>query len=147
MKTKDQMINVVKRWYSDIADLRAKHRLVVVVSNNAGENKSQEVKEVFESKGIQNDFSTPREQWQNVAAESTINSIMLIARTVMVDSGLGGRFWFRAATAGIDASNTTFKARIGTTQHHLMYGQKKDVSGFCAFGCRAWVYIDQQRQA
>ncbi len=45
MKTKDQMINVVRRWYSYIADLRTKHRLVVIVRDNAGENKSQEVKE------------------------------------------------------------------------------------------------------
>jgi hypothetical protein len=50
MKTKDQMINVVKRWYNNIADLRTKHRLVVVVSDNAGENKSREVKEFFEFK-------------------------------------------------------------------------------------------------
>jgi hypothetical protein len=144
MKTKDQMINVVKRWYSDIADLRATH---IVVRDNAVENKSQEVKEFFESKGIRNHFSTPRQQWQNGPAESTINSIMLIARTVMVESGLGGRFCFRAATPGIDARNATFKARIGTTPHHLMYGQKKDVSCFQAFGCRAWVYIDPQRRA
>ncbi len=89
MKTKDQMINVVMRWYTDIADLRAKHRLVVVVSDNAGENKSQEVKELFESKRIRNHFSIPREQWQNGTAESTMNSILLIARTVMVESGLG----------------------------------------------------------
>jgi hypothetical protein len=72
---------------------------------------------------------------------------MLIARTVIVESGLRGRFWFRAAAAGINAHNTTFKARIGTTPHHLMYGQKKDVSCFQAFGCRAWVCIDPQRRA
>jgi hypothetical protein len=65
----------------------------------------------------------------------------------MVESGLGGRFWFRAAAAGIDARNPTFKARIGTTPHHLMYGQRKDDSRFKAFGCRAWVYIDPQRRA
>jgi hypothetical protein len=47
---KDQMINVVKRWYSDIADLRTKHRLVVVVRDNAGENKSQEVKDFLSQK-------------------------------------------------------------------------------------------------
>jgi hypothetical protein len=70
---------------------------------------------------------------------------MLIARTVMVESGLGGRFWFKAATAGV--CNVTFKARIGTTQHHLVYGQKKDVSGFRTFGCRAWVYIDPESRA
>jgi hypothetical protein len=39
----------------------------------------------------------------------------------------GGIFWFKAAAAGEDASNVTFKAGIGTTRHHLMYGQKKDV--------------------
>ncbi len=47
MKTKDQMNNFVKRWYSDIANLRTKHRLVVVVRDSSGENKSQEVKELF----------------------------------------------------------------------------------------------------
>jgi hypothetical protein len=41
-----------------------------------------------------------REQCQNGAAKSTINSIMLIARTVMVESGLDGQFWFKAAAAG-----------------------------------------------
>ncbi len=29
------------RWYCDIADLQAMHRLVVVMSDNAGENRSQ----------------------------------------------------------------------------------------------------------
>ncbi len=62
MKTKDQMINVVNRWYSDIADLRTKHRLLVVVRDNTGEKKSQEVMEFFESRGIWNHFSTAREQ-------------------------------------------------------------------------------------
>jgi hypothetical protein len=45
--------------------------------------------------GVQNHFSTPKEQWRNAAAESTINSIMLIARTVMEESGLGCRFGSR----------------------------------------------------
>ena len=40
MKLKSEMLNVVKKWYSDIADLRAKHKLVVVMQDYAGENKS-----------------------------------------------------------------------------------------------------------
>jgi hypothetical protein len=147
MKTKEPMINVVKKWYSSITNLRAMHRLVAVVCDHAGENKYQEIKEFFEQKGIRIHFSTPREQRQNGPAESTINSIMLFAKTVMVESGLGGRFWFKAATAGIDASNIIFKTQIGTTPHHLMYGQKKDVSVFRAFGCRDWVYIDPELRA
>ena len=40
LKTKDEALNVVKRWYADIADLRAKHKLVVLMRDNAGEYKS-----------------------------------------------------------------------------------------------------------
>ena len=109
MKTKDDALKVVKRWHCAIADLRAKHELVVLLRDNAGEYKSEEIMQFLDSKGIRIHF-TPEEQWQNGAAESIINLIMLVARTVIVESGLGGRFWFRAATAGKDARNVTFKA-------------------------------------
>ncbi len=47
----------------------------------------------------------------------------------MVESGLGGGFWFRAATAGKGASNVvTFKERICMTPHKAIYGEKKHVS-------------------
>ncbi len=45
----------------------------------------------------------------------------------MVESGLRGRFLFRAATAGKDPSNVTFKERIGMTPYQAMFGEKKDV--------------------
>jgi hypothetical protein len=37
MKTKDKMLQVVNWWYSDTADLRQKHALVVVMKEKAGE--------------------------------------------------------------------------------------------------------------
>ena len=62
MKTKDDALKVVKRWSSDIADLRAKHKLVVFMRDNAGEYKSEEIMQFLDSKGIRNHFSTPKEQ-------------------------------------------------------------------------------------
>ncbi len=47
IKTKDETIKIVKQWYSNIADLRARQKLVVVMRDNAGENKSQEIPEFF----------------------------------------------------------------------------------------------------
>jgi hypothetical protein len=105
LKTKGEALNVVKRWYADIADLRAKHKLVVLMRDNAGEYKSEEIMKFLDSKGVRSHFSTPKELWQNGSAEATIYSIMMSARTVMVESGLGCRFWFRAATAGKDTCN------------------------------------------
>jgi hypothetical protein len=41
------------------------------MSYNASENESKKVKDL-ELKRVRDHFSTPREQWQNVAAESAI---------------------------------------------------------------------------
>jgi hypothetical protein len=49
MKTKDDMLKVVKQWYSYIADLRAKHKLVIVMHDNASKNISKDIQEFFES--------------------------------------------------------------------------------------------------
>jgi hypothetical protein len=96
---------------------------------------------------VKNYFSTAHEQWLNGLAESAINSIMMAARTIMAESGHGGRFWFRAALAARDASNVTYKERIGTTPWRRMHGEMRDASRFrAAFGCRAWVYLDADRR-
>ena len=81
---------------------------MVLMRDNASEYKSEEMMQFLESKGIRSHFSTPKEQWKNGAAESTIISITMIARTVMAESGLGGQFWFKAAKADKDARNVTF---------------------------------------
>ena len=53
------------------------------MQDNASEYKSEEMMQFLESKGIHSHFSIPKKLWQNGAAESTINSIMMSARTVM----------------------------------------------------------------
>jgi hypothetical protein len=52
LKTKDEAFNVVKRWYANIADLRAKHELVVLMRDNAGEYKSEEIMQFLDSKRV-----------------------------------------------------------------------------------------------
>ena len=51
---------------------------VVVVRNNAGENKSKEIMEIFDSVGLRNHFSTAHEQWQNVLAEAVLSSDIIV---------------------------------------------------------------------
>ncbi len=47
MKTRDEMLQVVKLWYSDIADLSKTKTLLVVMRDNAGENKSKRNHGIF----------------------------------------------------------------------------------------------------
>ncbi len=81
------MLKVFKKWYSDVTDIHQKHDLVVVMRGNAGENKSHEIIEFIRSTGARNHFSSSYEQWQNGLAESAINSIMRLARTVRARAG------------------------------------------------------------
>ena len=56
--------------------------------DNAGEKKSEEILEYFDSVGVRNQCSTTCEQWKNGLAEAAINSIMRLGRTVVAESGL-----------------------------------------------------------
>jgi hypothetical protein len=60
MKVKSDMLKVVKMWYSDIADLRQKHKLVIFVRDNAGKNKLQEITEFFVSLSVKTYFFLPQ---------------------------------------------------------------------------------------
>ena len=60
----------------DIAVLRQKHTLLVVMRDTASENKSQEGIDSFESMGVKNYYSTSHEQWHNGLPEAAINSVM-----------------------------------------------------------------------
>ncbi len=107
LKTKDDILKAVKKWYSDIVELSEKHTLLVVMRDNAGENKSKQIVDSLESHGIENSYRTPYEQWQNGQAELSINSLITLARSVLVKSGLGGHFWFSATMPAMDALNVT----------------------------------------
>ena len=54
MKLKSNILKVVKKWYSDIAILRQKHKLLFAIRVNADENKLQDVVAFFESMGVKN---------------------------------------------------------------------------------------------
>jgi hypothetical protein len=49
VKTRDQVVDVTKRWMAEIGDLREKYPLRVVMRDNAGENKSKALQEYFTS--------------------------------------------------------------------------------------------------
>ncbi len=100
---------------------------------------------------MKKDFSTANQQGQNGLPESAINSIMMLSRTIMTESGLGGRFLFKSALAGRDARNAAYKERIGTTpwsdtRWHDGPGAPRDVSKFRAFGFRAWDCLSSERR-
>jgi hypothetical protein len=99
-----------------------------------------------ESRIVTARLSTPYEQLQNGQAELSINSLMTLAWSVMVESGLGGQYWFSAAMAAKDAHNVWYKEHIRMIPYLYMYERKKDTSKFRAFGCQGSMYLNEERR-
>ncbi len=92
--------------------------MVVSMRDNheAGEYKSEDIVQFLDSKGVRSHFSTLKKQWHNGSAESAINSIVVITKTVSL-------WWLNpdSVVAGKDARNETFKERIGMKPYQAMY--------------------------
>ncbi len=102
---------------------------------------SNEIKDFCTEKGVKNYFSTSYEPWQDGLGEAGIKSVMLLARTEMVGSGMAEKFWFAAVNHGKNCRNATFKYRLGTKD-----GEKKGISKFRPFGCKAYVHLNKERR-
>ncbi len=48
LKTKNDILKAAKKWYSDIGELRETHTLLVIMRDNADENKSKEIVDFLE---------------------------------------------------------------------------------------------------
>ncbi len=64
LKTKDELIDVVKLWYTKIADqsrIFGENINCLLMRDIPGENMTQEIQEFFTDKGVRSYFATPYE--------------------------------------------------------------------------------------
>jgi transposase InsO family protein len=132
LKTINEANAMVRKWIADIADVRDRHKMEVLIRDNASELKSKDLTAHLESLGFKKYYSAAYEQWQNGLAESLIKSLNLLVRLQMVESGMTGMFWFRALRTAKDARNATYHERIKT--HMLAYRSTVNPRTFPSFG-------------
>jgi hypothetical protein len=66
---------------AEISDLRAKYPLLVVMRDNAAENKSKAISDYFTSMMVENYYATAFESHQDGLAEVAIKSVFTLARS------------------------------------------------------------------
>ena len=112
---------MAKRWMAEIGDLREKYPFRVVMRDNAGENKLKALQEYFTLMGVENYYSTAYEPWQDGLAEAAVKSTVTTATCGMAESGMVGKFWFKAATNRKNCQNVTYKRHINSTPFRELY--------------------------
>ncbi len=95
---------------------------------------------------MQSLYSAAYEQWQDGQPETAIRTLTRLVRSIKTESGVNVRFWFHMMVTAANASNVTWKKRLGTTPHRAAFGERKDLSELRAFGCRAVMYIEDVRR-
>jgi hypothetical protein len=108
-----------------------------------------EVMKFLDTHGIQSETSNLYEPWQNGTAEHMIQTVVATARTVMLPSGLEGRFWYHAIQYAVHFHNIQFSKTTQSSPFYLMHGEKPDVSSDQQFGVEGWIHSkeDQRKDA
>jgi len=115
-----------------------KFKLKHLHSDNGGEYTSNEFDDYCKKNGIKHTFTAPYTPEHNGVAERMIQSVVGMARCMLINSGLSLKFWgeaIRYACILHDCCPT--KAVKDMTPHEAWTGNKPDVSKFHTFGCRA----------
>ena len=130
------------RFYADTSPLRELHgALLCVRSDNASVNVSRRFQQQDDTLAIRHETSNPYEPWQLGAAERMNQTVVTVARTVLLASGLPARFWFHASTYGVRIHNIQYSRALGNSPYILMHKTKPDVSNDHPFGVEAWIYL------
>jgi len=136
-----QIPELFDKFYADTAPQREKHGPILCVRrDNASVNVSSGMEQRLVRLGIRSETSNAYEPWQNGNAERAIQTLSNTARTVMLASGLVGRFWFHAFSYSAVVHNVTYSSQLHSSPHLIMHGVKPDLSNHQQFGVEAYLH-------
>ena len=116
-------------------------------SDRGGEFMPADFTEFLEEPGIARETSAPRTPQQNGFAERMMRTRVGSARATLQHAELSKGFWSEAiATAAHIHNRSPRRGLSWKTPHELFFGRTPDISYFCVFGCRAWVYTPKDQR-
>ena len=139
--------SLLSKFYADSSLLREKHGPILRVRrDNASVNVSQKVTAFLDQHSICSKTSNPYEPRQTGKAERMIQTLCSAARTVLVASGLNGRFWSLALQFASRVHNLQYSPLLDSSPYNVVHGTKPDVSRDQAFGVEAWIYLRSEQR-
>ena len=108
---------------------------------------SKEFTDFLAEHGIQCKTSALWTLQQNRLAEHMNQTLLGGSCALLEHSGMTKGFWAEAmGTAAHILNCSPHKNLDWRTPYKLFYGRTLDISYFCIFGCRAWVFNDQGKK-
>jgi hypothetical protein len=120
----------------------------VLHSDRGGEYLSRAVRTVLDQKGIKHKLTMPGSPQQNSLAKQWNHTLLDKAHALLHGTGLSLSFWEYAIDTAVHTYNRTPTHTIGWHTPHELWnmGHVLDVSYFRIFGCKAFVYVPEDKR-
>lgn len=147
MKHKNEVFDRFKEYEAQVTS-RFQKKISRFRCDNGGEYNSQEFKRFCKVKGIQIEYTVPRNPEQNGVSERLNRTILNMARCLLFDAHLTKSFWGEAVRTAVYIINrlptTSIKSR--TTPAELWYERKVDIDKIRVFGSKAFVHVPKEER-
>jgi hypothetical protein len=144
LKSKSEVSQCFKKY-----EAMATAHFVLKISSfrcvNGGEYILSELKEMFEEKGIQFEFTIRYTPQQNGVAERMNRTIVDKARCMLLESGLKKSFWIESVLTAVYLINQSPTAALEKSiPAELWYGQKQNLQKLRVFGSLVNLHIPNE---
>lgn len=107
MLVKESEVFAMFRVYKEAMENAHDARIKCLRSNNGGEYLDDDFQSFLLHNGIGHERSAPRRQAQNGVAERTRRTLIEMARTIMMEAKVAGRWWAEAVATAAHLRNLT----------------------------------------
>ncbi|GJY16695.1 ribonuclease H-like domain-containing protein [Tanacetum coccineum] len=132
---KDETSGILKSFITEIENLVDK-KVKIIRCDNGTEFKNRVMSKFYEKKGIKKEFSVARISQQNGVDERRNMTLIVAARTMLVDSKLPTTFWAKEVNTAFYVHNRVLVVKpYNKTPYELFRGRTPALSFMRPFGC------------
>ncbi|XP_070010425.1 uncharacterized protein [Nicotiana sylvestris] len=120
--------------------VKMSHNVVCIRSSHGPEFDNAKFDEFCAKNGITHNFSAPRKPQQNGVVERKYRTLEDMARTMLIDSGIGKGLWAKViSTACYLVNMCMIRSLLNKTSYELLNGKKTKLTHLRKIGCKCFV--------
>ena len=110
-------------------------------TDNGGEYTSSQFENYLKAEGIRHELTVPKTPQQNGVTERLNQTLVEMARSMLLYSKLPKKFWGQAILTAVYLKNRTPVEALNKTPFEVWHGKKPKVNHLRVFGSDAYVHV------
>ena len=139
IKTKDQVFQCF--LWKALVEKATKKKVRTFRTDNGGEYTSSQFENYLKVEGIRHELTVPKTPQQNSVTERLNQTLVEMARSMLLNSKLPKKFWGEAISTAVYLKNRTPVKALNKTPFEVWHGKKPKVNHLRVFGSDAYAHV------